>query len=150
MPEDFAYSDNFFAHLVGAIKYEGQDQKVLFDINLTNLSFLSEDRDRNPWELSLKYDSSAGLMFLELGNSEHLLLSRITTVSTGKRIVDSLLVKKHFISGVFDSYLFDLSKVELSLEVSFIKDGDLVSISNAPIFRNNIAYLDMRARTNLI
>lgn len=150
LPEDFTYSDDFFAHLVGAIKYEGQDQKVLFDINLTNLSFLSENRDGNPWELNLKYDSSVGLMFLELGNSEHLLLSRISTVSTGKRIVDNILVRKHFITGTFDSYLFDLGKTELSLEVSFVKDGNLIEISDSSVFHSNIAYLDMRARTNLI
>ena len=150
-------SDSIILKLTGSIYYEGQPRKVLFDTSLTNLSFLNNAK--RIWTLDLKYDSNSGLMFLELGNNDRLLLSRLSTVSTGKRIVNSIIVEKHFLSGNFESYIFDLSKVKITLEVkAFLQlpndteltELQLVNETNGVFSANHIGYIDMRARTNLI
>ena len=163
---DQQLTDLITLKITGSIYYEGQTRKVLFDTSLTNLSFLNNTPDYSPenrvWTLDLKYDSNSGLMFLELGNNDRLLLSRLSTVSTGKRIINSIIVEKHFLSGNFESYIFDLSKVTLTLEIkAFLQlpNGDQIELQlrkgnqqqEEGIFAaNHIGYIDMRARTNLI
>jgi len=155
---NFSNLDTIQCHLVGSINYYSS-KKVLFDITLNNLSFLQYNTtpSNNNLMLNLKYDSASGLVFLELGNSEHLILSRLTTVSTGKRIVDSIMSQKHYFNGTFDVPIFDLSNISLMLDLNFYEiaeDNTVLSISmiqdSQPLGTDNSWYIDMKGRTNLI
>ena len=70
------------------IIYDGQSQQELFSLVLKDLSFLEDDTQA--WHFKLQYDSENGLLTLKHGNSDYFLLNNLTTVSTGKRIVDSI------------------------------------------------------------
>lgn len=48
------------------------------------------------------------------------LLSRLTTLTSGDRIVDSLSVNQFRIPGNFDDYEFDLSKLSIEFKVTIL------------------------------
>lgn len=121
----------------------------LFYIDLKNLSIedLKEEDDANlpGYYLDIIYDSATGLLYWDRGDSQLYLLSRLSTASTGSRLVDGLVSFPYKILGKFENWNFDLMQAEIEVQVS-----TSTNMQDPQLQDPNNFYIDMRARTNLI
>lgn len=114
-------------------------------------SFTSNDKYRQligaNMQMSLKYDSNTGLIYILDGGPEGVFrpLTLQTTITSGERIVNSLVTNKFLIPGRFEWPNFNYDNVVFKLEVTF------VGASPVDVFNNgeNIIII-ARPRTNLI
>lgn len=125
-------------------KYNDSDEDILdqrlFKVDLTNLTFSSAEYKGTKF-LDLIYDSNSGLIYWVHADGQIYLLSRLSTVSSGSRLVKSLESNSYKVPGTFDRWDFTLNKWKLKLKITGLAlDKDCV--------RDYM--LDMRARTNLI
>jgi len=120
--------------------YKGNVDAELFTLDLYNLSFSS---DINTNFIDLVYDSATGLLYWDHGDSQLFLLSRLSTATTGSRIVKALTSSNYKLLGKFNEWDFDLKQWALE-----------VTVTNAtieePMPEGHGSYIEMRARTNLI
>ena len=107
--------------------------KKLFDITLKHLTYQGGI-------FSIKYDSETGLCFWNHGDSEYHLLTRLSTLTTGSRFVESIESKAFMTEGSFNNPDFDITQ---DLYFQFSNTGDNNSA------RQNTQFL-MRARSNII
>ena len=131
--------------------YDGFRDTRLFNLILKNLSYTDLNQDYNgDYYLDLVYDSSTGLLYWDRNDSKLFLLSRLSTASSGSRIVDYLESTSYKILGTFNDWDFDLTKWKIELKVySSIPIEEPFTQSNLNVSENNY-YIEMRARTNLI
>lgn len=104
--------------------------KKLFDITLKHLTYRGGT-------FSIKYDSETGLCFWNHADSEYHLLTRLSTLTTGKRFADSIESKTYMTEGAFDNPDFDITT---QLYFQFSDTGNA---------RQNTKFI-MRARSNII
>ena len=127
----------------------------LFNIILKNLSYtdLTLDADGN-YYLDLVYDSATGLLYWDRNDSKLFLLSRLSTASSGSRIVDYLESTSYKVLGTFNDWNFDLTKWQIELKVySSIPIEQPFTLKEDTTTREieeKNYYIEMRARTNLI
>ena len=89
------------------VKYDNQSTSIkLYEVIFKNLNF-GEHSDSTSNKFNITYNSESALLFLQHGDSMRELLSRLTTLTSGDRIVDSLSVNQFRIPGNFDDYEFD-------------------------------------------
>jgi hypothetical protein len=81
--------------------------------------------------LNLKYDSEAGLMFIQFGDGTYKLLSLQSTAGSGERLLSSLDIKKFKIPGLFSTPGFNLNNFYINLSVK-LKDnnGAIITVDN--------------------
>lgn len=124
-------------------KYNGSnDSKDLFSVELKNLTYDLNNNQTN--KLHLTYNSESALMFWQKGDSMQELLTRLTTLSTGDRLVDNITVNQFRIPGIFEDSAFLLKDLVIEYTLSY-------SDSNTT-FENGVfdAQVISRPRTNLI
>ncbi len=99
-------------------------------------------------QMSLKYDSNTGLIYILDGGPEGVFrpLTLQTTITSGERIVNSLVTNKFLIPGRFEWPNFNYNNVFFRLEVTFKGAGKTIDVFNSG---KNIAVV-ARPRTNLI
>lgn len=85
------------------IQYEVDEtiiQEELFNLVLENLPwYINNSESYNTIILTLTYDSEAGLIYYQFGNSPRKLLTLLTTVNEGKNLVETLSIFKYWLSG---------------------------------------------------
>lgn len=76
-------------------------QQELFNITLQNLPWQEsiEQESYNDIYLHLTYDSEAGILYYNFGNSPRKLLTLLTTVNEGANLVKTLNIFKYMLSG---------------------------------------------------
>ena len=128
-------------HVKLIMKYETTLEQTLFDVYLENLTYnldnnindpinLGDDqRDpvlNNMYNLTLRYDSETGLLFLMLGDSIYKILNLLTTTTDGLNMVKSLEVRKFYIPGILTTdYNWENIYFELVVE-DYTNNGALV------------------------
>ena len=141
-------------HLAGYANYTDSGQKIrLFETDLKNLVF--SDSSNNVLDgFDIIYDSENSLLFLNHGDSQNFLLSRLLTSSTGKRIVNELTSQQFSVAGRFEDYNINpRNYLQFELEVICMVsvNGSTEIISNCrAIVDKDLSSIEMRARTNLI
>ena len=132
------------------VQYENQEQQQLFSVNLQNVNFgthLDETNNR----LNITYNSESALLFLQHGDSMRELLTKLTTSTSGDRLVNFLTVDQFRIPGTFDDYEFDLSKIKIWYKLIISNQNYQFNITdNAKLEDYFIARVYSRPRTNLI
>lgn len=135
--------DNIFFNVILDAQYANNQPITLFDVTFKNQTFSTIA----PNSLSIKYESESGLLLLNVGDSEYVLLNQLSTSNYGKRIIDSIVVNHFEIPGLFNDCNFNmLSNLKFKVTIR----------SNASIEETFILqWLDhvdfnIRARTNLI
>ena len=138
--------------LSATIQYNNQEVQQLFEVVLKNLH-LGENID-NTWNhLNITYNSESALLFLQHGDSMRELLTKLTTLTSGDRIVDSMLVNQFRIPGRFDDYQFELKDAVIHFKLLIINpkfqfiNGEYTEEDISKFFTANIY---SRPRTNLI
>ena len=124
----------------------------LFNLILKNLSYtdLTQEDYNGDYYLDIVYDSSTGLLYWDRSDAKLFLLSRLSTASSGSRIVDYLESTSYKVLGTFNDWDFDLTKWQIELKVySSMPIEEPFTQSNLNVSENNY-YIEMRARTNLI
>jgi len=137
------------------VKYDNQSTSIkLYEVIFKNLNF-GEHSDSTSNKFNITYNSESALLFLQHGDSMRELLSRLTTLTSGDRIVDSLSVNQFRIPGNFDDYEFDLSKLSIEFKVtilnpqfSFATPTNPASLDELKTYFTTSIY--SRPRTNLI
>ena len=125
----------------------------LFEIVFKNIHFGS-NADGTPNYLDITYNSESALLFLQHGDSMRELLTKLTTLTTGDRLVDSMAVKQFRIPGKFDDYQFKLDKMIINYKLIILNPNfEFVSDFYNPeedISKFFTAKVYSRPRTNLI
>lgn len=140
--------------MAGYANYTDSGQKIrLFETDLKNLVF--SDSSNNVLDgFDIIYDSENSLLFLNHGDSQNFLLSRLLTSSTGKRIVNELTSQQFSVAGRFEDYNINpRNYLQFELEVICMVsvNGSTEIISNCrAIVDKDLSSIEMRARTNLI
>jgi len=101
---DVENQDNLFFNIILEAQYGDNALIPLFDISFKNQTFSTD----NPQSLDIKYESESGLLLLNVGDSEYVLLNQLSTSNYGKRIVDSIIVNHFEVPGLFDDCQFDM------------------------------------------
>ena len=102
-----------------SIQVNNQPSQKLFEVTLKNLFLgLSVDNNSNIWNIT--YNSESALLFLQHGDSMRELLTKLTTLTTGDRLVDSLSVEQFNIPGLFDDYTFKLQNMKINYQVTIL------------------------------
>ena len=120
-----------------------EDAIKLFEIEFKNLSYYS---NLDSAVLNIVYDSEKALVFVEKGDGMRELLTRLTTVSSGDRMIDHLQANQFYLSGLFNDPDIDLSKIKIKYNIT-IEDGAARITDKSTFFRPIIT---CRPRTNLI
>lgn len=137
------------------VKYNNQSDPIkLYEVIFKNLNF-GEHSDSTSNKFNITYNSESALLFLQHGNSMRELLSRLTTLTSGDRIVDSLSVNQFRIPGNFDDYEFDLSKLSVEFKVTILNPQFSFTIPTNPASLDELktyftTSIYSRPRTNLI
>lgn len=151
----FENSTNCSILLKAVVKYDLSSAIELFSINLKNLTD-GESLEGNRHQIVIRYNSESGLLFLNNGDSSYCLLNQLTTVSNGKKIVDSISSIRHTFAGKFEDPDFDFSKCTIEIEcIANASEWDtsrqaiefLLDDSDIPV---SLVTMNARARTNLI
>lgn len=126
----------------------------LFNLILKNLSYTDLTQDYNgDYYLDIVYDSSTGLLYWDRNDAKLFLLSRLSTASSGSRIVDYLESTSYKVLGTFNNWSFNLKdwKIELKIYSSVPMSEPFTSkgTQDNEMEEQNY-YIEMRARTNLI
>lgn len=141
-------SSNSILNLNFEVSYKGT-KYTLISLGLKNLPY--GERNEETYQLSIRYDSEAGILFLDMGDSRYFLLNTLTTLSSGKKIVDYLSVKKYSNPGIFEDYTFDQNQVffetKAYLTANNTSDNSIILSSSNDYYNVSI---NARARTNLI
>ena len=87
---------------------KGNKSITLFDLILQNTT--------SEMEITIKYKSDLGIVFLQYGNGIEKILSMITTTDTGDSLVKSLICNKFEIPGIFDGFLVGSDSIQLELQ----------------------------------
>lgn len=116
------------------------DSKQVFSITLNNLTKIATTEPDDYF--SIKYDSETGLCFWNHSDSEYNLLTRLSTLTTGSRFVNSLTSKAYMTEGCFNNPDFDVHDLRFKFDVGIIDPTSADA-------RCNIKFL-MRARSNII
>lgn len=102
------------------VKYGDQSTSIkLYEVIFKNLNF-GNHVDSTSNKFNITYNSESALLFLQHGDSMRELLSRLTTLTSGDRIVDSLSANQFRIPGNFDDYEFDLSQLKIEFKVTIL------------------------------
>lgn len=102
------------------ITYEENNDIIrLFEVELKNLNF-GPHSDGTSNKMHITYNSENALLFIQFGDSMQELLTRLTTCSTGDRIVDHMFVEQFNIPGVFDDYNFDIRKMKIEYNLQLV------------------------------
>lgn len=137
------------------VKYDNQLTSVkLYEVIFKNLNF-GEHSDSTSNKFNITYNSESALLFLQHGDSMRELLSRLTTLTSGDRIIDSLSVNQFKIPGNFDDYEFDLSKLSIEFKVTILNPQFKFAIPTNPASLDELktyftTSIYSRPRTNLI
>lgn len=147
-PSNNNYSLNIESRIVYQREGASPDDFPLFSLSLTNLTWSLNSTSPETYSstLHIRYNSESGLLTWSTGDDEYQLLTSLTTVSTGKRIVKSLNANKYTFPGKFDDPWYDFSKVSINTIFKTDQDGSQavrVKIGQA-------TFADTRGRTNLI
>lgn len=112
----------------------------------------SEGDTNNPiYGLNIRYDSEAGLLFMQYGNSKEKLITTLNTISTGSRIVEAYEVKKFFIPGLFDQRTFDWSKLTFKIKITGLDGSENKSYIGKLFLTNTLrTTIECYSRTNVI
>lgn len=134
----------------------------LFEVELKNLPFGSTfDEQTNM--INITYNSETALLFVQKGENQEI-LTRLTTLSSGDRLVDHMFVGQFRIPGSFNDWEFDVKKMKINYTLTLIPVGATQGQSNYLLFSTNgtlsseDSYSDFvpqvlvlsRPRTNLI
>ena len=123
------------------------EKKKLFEVEFKNLTYFTAEDDTSNI-LNVVYDSEKALLFLQHGDSMQELLTRLTTLSSGDRLIDHLTVNQFRIPGVFDDVSFDINKIYLEYQLKILDPvGQTTTITRTGLFD---ATISCRPRTNLI
>lgn len=138
------YAAEIFLEMRACV-YNSTDYLTLGNIQLQNLNqrtLVAQDEEfytrpdssfdsNDSLRLNLKYDSEAGLMFVQFGNGTYKLLTLQTTAGAGDRMVHSLDVNKFKIPGLFSTSGFNLSNFYVELRI-LLKDnnGTVIALDN--------------------
>lgn len=132
------------------VQYDNQDSQKLFEVVFKNLHFGS-NLDQMPNHLDITYNSESALLFLQNGDSMRELLTKLTTLTTGDRIVDSMSVEQFRIPGQFDDYQFQLKNMVIHYKILILNsDYHFVTNEGETIADFFTAKIYSRPRTNLI
>lgn len=149
LPEGVEY------HLLysGYVTYDGtEEEQKLFEVELKNLALGSTD-DNILNEIDITYDSDAALLFWDNGGIE--ILTRLSSLSSGDRLVDNLFVEQFKVPGNFNDWEFDIHNMRIRLQLELIKINDS-SNTNYIVFNGESytdlcePHLEIYPRTNLI
>ena len=144
--EDLIQNDLLLSVRVGYDDNKTDTQK-LFEVIFKNLNF-GEHLDQTSNKLNITYNSESALLFLQHGDSMRELLTKLTTLTSGDRIIDAMSVEQFRIPGSFDDYLFELSKIRIYFKLELLNsDFQFKTDSLDDIFSVQIY---SRPRTNLI
>lgn len=91
----------------------------LFEVELKNLNF-GPHSDLTSNKMHITYNSENALLFIQFGDSMQEILTRLTTCSSGDRIVDHMFVEQFRIPGVFDDYNFDIRKMKIEYNLQLV------------------------------
>lgn len=134
---------DIFYNIILEAQYAENEAITLFDITFKNLAYSST----LPNILDIKYESESGLLLLNIGDSEYMLLNQLSTSNYGKRIVDSIVVNHFEIPGTFDDCNFNmLSNLKFKVTIR----SNAASDPNLVVGWINRTSFNIRARTNLI
>lgn len=145
--DDGTYEQDYF-NVIFEAQYEENDPILLFDVSFKNQTYSR----LNPLTLDLKYESDSGLLLLNVGDSEYMLLNQLSTSNYGKRIVESLTVNHFEIPGVFENPLFELQKLKFKVTVNSnveTRTGAETDLFNRWITKDDVEIIS-KGRTNLI
>ena len=138
LPEQDRYIVDLFA------QYGNNEPINLFSVTFKNQTYSQNSSTANI--LSIKYESDSGLLLLNVGDSEYMLLNQLSTSNYGKRIIESITVNKFEIPGTFDDPNFDmLHNLKFTLNVN----GNMGGAGNWIATKDDV-HFKIRARTNLI
>ena len=133
--------------------YNGFLDTRLFNLILKNLSYTDLSQDYNgDYYLDLVYDSATGLLYWDRNDSKLFLLSRLSTASSGSRIVDYLESTSYKVLGTFNDWSFNLKdwQIELKIYSSLPIMEPFTRKDATEQIKEENYYIDMRARTNVI
>ena len=135
--------DDSFFNIILDVQYAENQSITLFDVTFKNQTYSTT----SPNSLDIKYESESGLLLLNMGDSEYILLNQLSTSNHGKRIIDSIIVNHFEIPGLFDDCQFDMLK-NLKFKIT-IRSNASIEPTDAERWLNQ-ADFNIRARTNLI
>jgi len=110
----------------------------LFSVALNKIAFgtSGQGEPTNTNTITIKYDSETGLLFLSDDNNEYRILNRLTTTTTGARLINGITSIKYNIPGTYDDCSYFMSDVRWYCETNLV---NVITVS-----------FDLRARDNLI
>lgn len=131
----------------GKVRLEGKfsnanntNNAPLFDFYITNWSFA------NGKDINFEYDSESGLIYWKYGNEKYKLLSLINTTSSGKRIIENLVVNRFLLDGEIGSE--EDYEGDFTITLSYYNNnGVKQDITPLKISSNN--NISCRGRTNV-
>lgn len=121
------------------------ETKQLYNVELSNLQY-SSSSDSNTENVHIKYNSEAGLLFLQYGGTYDRVLTQLATSDTGDRIVSSFKVDKFYLPGLFSYPEFNYSNLTFQLVWNRLKNNEQSEVNTSISLPNLLAY----PRTNVI
>lgn len=98
--------------------YHNSEYVDLFNITFMNLTYDKVDSTTSANNLSIKYNSETGLVFIAIG-SEYKILTLQTTTDSGRRIVRDYVANKFLLPGKFDYPDFYEGEDNIRLELEW-------------------------------
>lgn len=138
-----------------SVKMEAQyeDESVeLFNVSFSNLIFLIPESSSDDTSIyfNLTYNSTDGLLFWNYDGEEKKILTRLSMLPSGERIVQTMKTRQFRMPGYLDVPTFDHTK--MSLVVTF--SGEMVEKIKTDSMQEGFFETDspiiMQAKTNLI
>lgn len=129
-------------------QYKDNNPILLFDVDFKNQTY--GNSSFSTYHLDIKYESDSGLLLLNVGDSEYMLLNQLSTSEHGKRIIDSIIVNHFEIPGLFDTPAFEPLNGNLKFKVTVQSNATTSSTYYSRWLTPGDVQINLRGRTNLI